>query len=194
MFNQILETARELFEHEGFTYVSTRRIAEKADISIGSLYQYFPNCESIALAIYEESSSKAAFDMRQTAAEITRLPVEESIPRIMASLVEIFQRDQFVLLQLIDEVPDLRTIAQPIAFDILIQRATKTYLEQYYPNISQEEIANKAYIMNKSIVGSIRRYLEEQPESLSQEKFIEEITLLAQSYLATLKNQKHQLA
>ncbi|CAN7662680.1 TetR/AcrR family transcriptional regulator [Caballeronia sp. LjRoot34] len=44
----ILEAAAKLFAREGFERVSTTRIAELAGVSVGSLYEYFPNKDSIA--------------------------------------------------------------------------------------------------------------------------------------------------
>jgi AcrR family transcriptional regulator len=42
----ILEAAAQVFSEEGY-FATTNRIAERAGVSIGSLYQYFPNKDSI---------------------------------------------------------------------------------------------------------------------------------------------------
>ena len=42
----ILEAAAQVFSEEGYS-ATTNRIAEKAGVSIGSLYQYFPNKDAI---------------------------------------------------------------------------------------------------------------------------------------------------
>lgn len=39
----ILEAAREVFDELGYARATTNHIAERAGISIGSLYQYFPD-------------------------------------------------------------------------------------------------------------------------------------------------------
>jgi AcrR family transcriptional regulator len=46
-FNSILQAALIVLEGEGFDAFNTNRVAEKAGVSISSLYQYFPNKESI---------------------------------------------------------------------------------------------------------------------------------------------------
>ncbi len=43
----ILEAAARIFEERGTTAATTDAIAERAGVSIGSLYQYFPNKESL---------------------------------------------------------------------------------------------------------------------------------------------------
>ncbi len=46
-FNAILEAALLLLKSEGYAVFTTNKIAEKAGVSISSLYQYFPNKEAI---------------------------------------------------------------------------------------------------------------------------------------------------
>lgn len=186
LFNQITRSAKTLFEREGYAYVSTNQIAEHANISIGSIYQYFSNCESIALAIYEEASTRASLEMKRKAFEILSLPLRESIPRLMVTLIEIFEADRFALLQLIDEVPELRTAAQAVSFDNLIHASVGAYLQQHYPDVDETLIARKVYVLEKSVNGTIRRYLEERPEHISREEFIDEIALMLLLYLETL--------
>jgi AcrR family transcriptional regulator len=48
---EILNAAAELFGEIGFEAVTTNAIAARAKISIGSLYQFFPNKESIIITL-----------------------------------------------------------------------------------------------------------------------------------------------
>ncbi len=52
-FNHILDTAAELFEIQGYDAVTTNHIAAAADVSIGSLYRFFPNKEAVLEALIE---------------------------------------------------------------------------------------------------------------------------------------------
>lgn len=50
---EILETARKLFNEKGCMNTSTRHIADELGISVGNLYYYFKNKENIIIDIYE---------------------------------------------------------------------------------------------------------------------------------------------
>lgn len=51
---KILSATRVLLEEQGLAAVTTPRIAEKAGIPVGSVYQYFPNKKAIFVALYSE--------------------------------------------------------------------------------------------------------------------------------------------
>lgn len=187
LFDRILSAAKRLFEENGYAYISTNHIAEAANISIGSLYQYFPNCEAIALAIYEEASARATLEVQRRGFEILGFPLDKSLPIIIDSMLRIFEADRYVLLHLIDEVPELRQTAHVFSFDNLIKRSVKTYLEQHYPDASRSEIERKGYLIEKCTVGTVRAYLQERPNNLSRRAIVSELTMLVQAYLATIQ-------
>jgi AcrR family transcriptional regulator len=52
----IIEAAARILETLGFEGYTTNAIAKRAGVSIGSLYQYFPNKDAITLALIERES------------------------------------------------------------------------------------------------------------------------------------------
>ena len=47
----IVEASAHILEKDGFEHYSTNAIAERAGVSIGSLYQYFPSKDAITRAL-----------------------------------------------------------------------------------------------------------------------------------------------
>jgi AcrR family transcriptional regulator len=187
LFDKILSTAKTLFKQHGYAYVSTNTIAEKANISIGSLYHYFSNCESIALAVYEDACSKAALTLKRRALESLSIPLATSIPQHIAWTFDLFEKDRYALLQLINEVPQLRRVNYPFSFDCLIHHTTQMYLEHHFSDIARSIIARKAYIIDKCVVAIIGRYLDEKPDFLSKQEAIAEISEMIEQYVTALE-------
>ena len=53
----ILEAAAHILEQQGFEGYTTNSIAERAGVSIGSLYQYYPGKDAITIALIEQQSA-----------------------------------------------------------------------------------------------------------------------------------------
>ena len=74
----ILEAAARILVQEGLQQATTNRIAEVAGVSIGSLYQYFPNKESLVRALLEQHVEEA-LAQRPEALRHNDLPLRERI-------------------------------------------------------------------------------------------------------------------
>jgi AcrR family transcriptional regulator len=55
MRDQIVAAAIRVLADEGALHFTTTRVADEAGISVGSLYQYFPNKHALALAVHEQA-------------------------------------------------------------------------------------------------------------------------------------------
>lgn len=86
---RILNVAAQLFAEVGYEAASTNAIAARANTSIGSLYQFFPNKEAIlhALAARYLDQLRALYDQVLTA-ESAHLPLPVLLDRIIDPLAE----------------------------------------------------------------------------------------------------------
>ena len=58
MVVEILEAASQVFAELGYARATTNKIAERAGVSVGSLYQYFPNKDSLMASLHKEHQTK----------------------------------------------------------------------------------------------------------------------------------------
>jgi AcrR family transcriptional regulator len=55
----ILDAAAHLLAERGYTATTTNHVAQRAGVSIGSLYQYFPNKDALVVALEEQHLEEA---------------------------------------------------------------------------------------------------------------------------------------
>jgi AcrR family transcriptional regulator len=82
----ILDAAARVLRKHGYDDATTNRIAEVAGVSVGSLYQYFPNKESLVRALIErhDAAMWSVFTDHATAA--IGKPFGEAIPAVIDAL------------------------------------------------------------------------------------------------------------
>jgi AcrR family transcriptional regulator len=59
---RILDAARRLFGREGIDRATTRDLAAEAEIAAGTLFNYFPSKEALAMALLQEAQNDAVDD------------------------------------------------------------------------------------------------------------------------------------
>jgi AcrR family transcriptional regulator len=59
----IIEAAAQILEKEGFNGFNTNAVAERAGVSIGSLYQYFPGKDALVVALMKREAKRFRDDM-----------------------------------------------------------------------------------------------------------------------------------
>ena len=84
----IVEAAARLFVRDGYANTTTNRIAELAGVSVGSLYEYFPNKASILLALLQRQVGGMLALMQTRLAAVRGAPLEELVRTIARTAVE----------------------------------------------------------------------------------------------------------
>jgi AcrR family transcriptional regulator len=78
----IVEAAARILERDGLEGYTTNAVAERAGVSIGSLYQYFPHKEAITRALIEREAKEVANDVANALAD-------ENLTRALTGLVHV---------------------------------------------------------------------------------------------------------
>ena len=85
----ILDAAAQVLAREGAQRFTTARVAEKAGVSIGSLYQYFPNKAAILFRLQSDEWRQTSELMRVILEDVERPPLER-----LRALVHAFIRSE----------------------------------------------------------------------------------------------------
>ena len=113
--DQILEAAVHVFTRYGYARGTTNRIAEGAGISVGSLYQYYPNKDAILMELAGRhlDAGVAATAQRLEAGTITSL--EAAMEDIVARAIDNHRQDPEFLRILMDQAPRSRELMAKVA-------------------------------------------------------------------------------
>jgi AcrR family transcriptional regulator len=79
MVELILEAAARVLTRESLAGFNTNRVAQVAGISIGSLYQYFPNKSALMAALIERAQEDLAQSLEQLVAQLGAQSLEDAL-------------------------------------------------------------------------------------------------------------------
>lgn len=111
----ILEAAAHLLEHDGYGRLTTNHIADKAGVSIGSLYQYFPNKDAICHALAERHFQLLRDEYLRVLEHSVALPVETQVRRLVATSLHIVRGRSAFSAQLYAELEQFGGLAPLLA-------------------------------------------------------------------------------
>lgn len=83
----ILSAAAGILEKDGPTRLTTNAVAAQAGVSIGSLYQYFPNKQALTAALIERSSGSLEKSVLQAGRDAKTMLFEAGLRLLVRSIV-----------------------------------------------------------------------------------------------------------
>jgi AcrR family transcriptional regulator len=101
--NVILDAAAHVLLREGYARATTNRIARRAGVSVGSIYQYFAHKNAIFEAVVGRYFDSLLHEMRSEPLDPAR-PLRETIQRLVAVGLRAWPRGREVL-RILEQVP-----------------------------------------------------------------------------------------
>lgn len=107
MVDAIVEATIRILQRDGWAACTTTRIAALAGVSVGSLYQYFPNRNAIAVEIVRQCTR--TYLSAVLAADLTAAPTpDEAVDRAITAFVVEKRKGLDVSLALRDALPEVQ--------------------------------------------------------------------------------------
>jgi AcrR family transcriptional regulator len=179
----ILDATAQVLIRHGFDGLTTNHVAEAAGVSIGSLYQYFPNKEAMVGALIERHVDEMNAEVVAELGRVAVLP----IPQAVRAMVELRIRAHLVAPEvhrvLIEQVPRVGRMARLREVDRTMQAAIVTVLTARRAELSIRDPELTAFMLVAILEAVTQRTLLFQPERLVDPALVDEATLLITRYL-----------
>jgi AcrR family transcriptional regulator len=104
-FTAIVDACSRVLANSSYEALTTNRISERAGVSIGTLYEYFPNREAIVAALVDAACRRLVARMERAVEEASRLPRFEGVEHLLTSGVETLAAPENGLTLLLRDAP-----------------------------------------------------------------------------------------
>lgn len=154
----MLDAAIVLLKRDGAQAITTNRIADTAGVSIGSVYQYFPNKHAIFAALHKRHVGMVSDLVLRKIGDSTESSLQELIESLLDGMIEAHSIDPELSELLDSEVP--HRVDDTVDFSIRFQEPFRVALaphgRSFGRNIDLDTrafvIANMVYALGHAVV------------------------------------------
>jgi AcrR family transcriptional regulator len=179
----ILSATARILAKDGFEQATTNRIAAKAGVSIGSLYQYFPNKESLVRALNDRHTQGILVLLRARFAEVREAPIPEAVRAIVSAMVEVHRVDPDLHRVLVSATPAVGAREETRRVEEAAAELLVAFLRARAEELRPLDFGLSAFLLVHSVEALTHAAVLEHPRLLDGDLFIDETTRMILGYL-----------
>jgi AcrR family transcriptional regulator len=179
----ISEATVQLLLRHGIERLTTTRIAERAGVSVGTLYQYYPNKQSLLFAVLEHHLNNVMEKVEAACEGACHKPLAEMIRDMVEAFVDAKMERADISVALYRVSADA---GGPALIKRISQRSRNAVEAMLQTATDAELLPDKVTIdmIFAAMAGVMRSLLEAGPSPVTVRKSREQLVLLCQSYMA----------
>ncbi len=185
----ITATAEELSER-GLDTTTTNHIAERAGVSVGSLYQYFPDKDALIEALLERMIHEITrtFNRRLGGQELGRMEIGE-LARLVIGVGLAALRSNPLYVELLRNWHRLPVMGPLDQLEQYFMTVMRLYFVEHVQTYPVRNLQAKLYVLINSTLFTLARYLSQESPALKEEAVID---ALVEMIAATLTPENGQ--
>ena len=179
----IMSAAAHVLVRAGYAAFTTNRVAEKAGVSIGSLYQYFPNKDSLLGELMKRHLNDIESTLEAALQNVASAPLEELIRTAVEQNIRSHQVDPELHRVLSEEVPLLGHLDWKKDYTKRIEARVRVLLLAKQDEIAVPDIDLAVYVITRTTEALVHNAVTQRPQDLTSGALAEEVSRLLLGYL-----------
>ncbi len=147
----ILEAASRILVTAGYDKTSTTRIARRAGVSVGSLYQYFPGKEAIVAELIDRHVHATSQLLAAELAAVATLAPALAIRRVATTLFAAYAVDPALHRVFVEQVPRIGRLDRIREVDAALIAATTAYLRAHRDELAVTDCNLAAFVVIRTV-------------------------------------------
>jgi AcrR family transcriptional regulator len=188
----ILEAAFQILEREGIAALTTNHVAERAGVSVGSLYYYFPDKEAILDALFEHVIERREAEIRQMRGRVylQALPPKVALRELIRQTVDQHRRFLRLHREYYKEAGSHYEIGRrgmdlERTYEIVTQEWVQELLDRNRSWVRADDVSHAARMAVYIIGGTLRHLVEQAPDLIDGDAVVDDVLSAVCGYLRT---------
>lgn len=176
----LIATTRILTE-EGYDKFNTNRVAELAGVSVGSLYQYFPNKAALLYALGEHHANEMAELAQHHLEDLGDRSILEVLQQIIKAVLAAYAVNPKLYRILHQQVP--RSEEMQKLDDARIEQMLHAFLALHRDQLRPQNLDITVFIISRTIKALLYDAIADRPNLLKNGELEQELMRMLSSYL-----------
>jgi AcrR family transcriptional regulator len=179
----IFEAALQVLEREEESDPPVSTIAERAGVSVGSLYQYFPSKEALVGALIRTYLSKRLAILEKDLEAAKGLPAEEAARRLIEGFVDGMaarSKVERAMVQFFCRAGDLFALTQ---IDDQMNGVIERFIRSLGPEVRPVNTEVAAFLVSNTLRTAVLLTILQKPERFADPAFKAELVRMISGYL-----------
>jgi AcrR family transcriptional regulator len=183
----ILTAATQVFEKHGYAAGTTNRIAAHAGVSIGTLYQYFPSKEAVAVALLERHLEETVRKLREWVGHMVseHHGLDGALRDYVKDMLEMHSGQPRLQHILLEETPLPHRVHESLLTAEREMAKTMAGLLRTYPTVAHPSLERAGTFVVQTVEALTHRYAAHPDhQGMSREEFADELVVMLKAYLS----------
>jgi AcrR family transcriptional regulator len=176
----VLEATLQVLKRDGYLALTTTRVAERAGVSVGTLYQYFPDKASLVMALKVHYFDRLVDAVQRATRRVEGQALEVAIPAMIDGLLTFKRANLELSLALREPMAALGGEAIVREASRQLVGATAAVLRHARPALVDP--VGRAQVLNAAIEGVLSAAIFQSPAQISSPGLEAELKRLALAY------------
>ncbi|HEX7814035.1 TetR family transcriptional regulator [Dyella sp.] len=183
----ILEAAVHVLAKEGAQRFTTARVAEKAGVSVGSLYQYFPNKAAILYRL-QSDEWRQTLDMLRTILEDRSLSPVDRLRKLVHAFIRSECEEAGMRTALSDAAPLYRNAPETLSAKAEGAQIIRAFMREALPGATEQTFDMAAKLITHTLSAVGKQFSETPRRDSDIITYADALADMFQAYLQSLQH------
>ncbi len=184
--DDLLVAAAQVFEGHGYAAGTTNRIAERAGVSVGTLYQYFPSKEAVAVALLERHVSETDHRLHEWVGHMVaeRHGLRAALRDYVTGMLDAHSGRPRLQHILLEETPLPERVHQALLEAERRAARSVAGLLRLYPEVRHRHLEHAGFLVVQTVESLTHRFAAHPYERvISRASLVDEAVTMLEAYL-----------
>lgn len=182
--DHILQAAQICIVEQGLMHITTPKIAEKAGVSVGSLYQYFENKEEIIQELLRRKSENLGLALKQMVITQEQLSIQEIIPLSIQFGFDMMRAESGFFIEVLKHWHGYNHSEAAQILEKHFFELGMYLFNRFYRHWDFETLKHKSFVIINSTLFTMMRYVSNNSFLISEQQLRDELSNMILAYLA----------